>query len=39
MILGTTSVVILYLLANVAYVLTLNLADIQHAPTTGSALP
>ena len=32
MILGTTSVVILYLLANVAYVLTLNLDDIQHAP-------
>ena len=32
MILGTTSVVILYLLANVAYVLTLNLNDIQHAP-------
>ena len=32
MILGTTSVVILYLLANVAYVLTLKLPEIQNAP-------
>jgi APA family basic amino acid/polyamine antiporter len=32
MILGTFSVVILYFLANVAYVLTLGLADIQDAP-------
>ncbi len=32
MILGTASVVILYLLANVAYVLTLKLPEIQHAP-------
>ena len=32
MILGTFSVVVLYLLANVAYVLSLGLADIQHAP-------
>jgi APA family basic amino acid/polyamine antiporter len=32
MIVGTTSVVLLYLLANVAYVVTLPLADIQHAP-------
>jgi APA family basic amino acid/polyamine antiporter len=32
MILGTFSVVVLYFLANVAYVLTLGFADIQHAP-------
>jgi APA family basic amino acid/polyamine antiporter len=32
MIVGTTSVVLLYLLANVAYVVTLPLAEIQHAP-------
>jgi APA family basic amino acid/polyamine antiporter len=32
MILGTISVVILYLLANVAYVLTLKLPEIQNAP-------
>ena len=32
MILGTASVVILYLLANVAYVVTLELPEIQHAP-------
>ena len=32
MILGTASVVILYLLANVAYVVTLKLPEIQHAP-------
>jgi APA family basic amino acid/polyamine antiporter len=32
MILGTTSVVTLYLLANVAYVLTLKLPEIQNAP-------
>ena len=32
MILGTASVVILYLLANVAYVVTLKFTEIQHAP-------
>jgi basic amino acid/polyamine antiporter, APA family len=32
MILGTASVVILYLLANVAYVVTLRFSDVQHAP-------
>ena len=32
LILGTASVVILYLLANVAYVVTLRFADIQNAP-------
>ena len=32
MILGTVVVVILYLLANVAYVVTLRCAEIQHAP-------
>jgi basic amino acid/polyamine antiporter, APA family len=32
LILGTSSVVILYLLANVAYVVTLKFADIQNAP-------
>ncbi len=32
MILGTASVVILYLLANVAYVVTLKFTDIEHAP-------
>src|SRR5262249_35040536 len=32
MILGTTSVVILYLLANVAYVVTLRFTEIEHAP-------
>jgi len=32
MIIGTASVVILYLLANVAYVVTLTFADIEHAP-------
>jgi APA family basic amino acid/polyamine antiporter len=32
MILGTTSVVLLYLLANAAYVVTLRLTEIQHAP-------
>jgi APA family basic amino acid/polyamine antiporter len=32
MIIGTASVVVLYLLANVAYIVTLNWPDIQHAP-------
>jgi APA family basic amino acid/polyamine antiporter len=32
MILGTFTVVVLYFLANVAYVVTLKLTDIQHAP-------
>jgi APA family basic amino acid/polyamine antiporter len=32
MILGTSTVVLLYLLANVAYIVTLRLTDIQHAP-------
>jgi len=32
MIIGTFSVVVLYFLANVAYILTLSLRDIQHAP-------
>jgi APA family basic amino acid/polyamine antiporter len=32
MILGTSTVVLLYLLANVAYIVTLPLKDIQHAP-------
>ena len=32
MIVGTASVVILYFLANVAYVVTLKFADIEHAP-------
>ena len=39
MILGTTSVVLLYLLANVAYVVTLASLTIQHAPRTGSGRP
>ena len=33
MILGTTTVILLYLLANVAYVVTLPLGEIQHAPS------
>jgi APA family basic amino acid/polyamine antiporter len=33
MILGTSSVIVLYLLANVAYILTLKLDDIAHAPS------
>ncbi|MFI5460648.1 MAG: APC family permease [Isosphaerales bacterium] len=32
MILGTSTVVLLYLLANVAYIVTLKFSDIQHAP-------
>ena len=32
LILGVTSVVLLYLLANVAYIVTLKFTDIQHAP-------
>jgi APA family basic amino acid/polyamine antiporter len=32
MVIGTTVVITLYLLANVAYLLTLSLQDIQHAP-------
>jgi APA family basic amino acid/polyamine antiporter len=40
LILGVSAVVVLYLLANVAYIVTLNLGEIQHAPQdrVGTAL-